>query len=98
MEITAVSGVKQTQTLQFIDNLMGQTYGQDCGNYRIRLEPQLTFFSFVKSAAAPLDPFGRAVFDSAELSPAALTDIGRHEVKMVVFQDLDSNDEGFSSP
>ena len=46
MEIEAVVGSAETQTLPFQENYIGQIYLQDCGHYEVKYEPTYPFFTF----------------------------------------------------
>lgn len=91
-----------SQEFGYIENLAWLAFGSDCGNYVVKLEPALPFFEFVKegdaSGSAVLDPFNREIFHKAVLNPSSEADIGRYEVKMIVYQDLNLDDNGFFEP
>ena len=57
---------------------MGQLYGQDCGSYSLRLEPELPgVATLVKSEESPFT-------DSLVLGPVAARDAGTYQVSLVV--------------
>ena len=80
MEIEAVVGADEIQTLAFMPNYIGSIYRQDCGFYNVKYTPEYPFFQFSREGS--IDPQGRKYFDTGTLTAATLDDIGRYPVTM----------------
>ena len=57
MEIEAVVGATQTQTIPFMPNYINSIYKQDCGGYRVLYAPTYPFFKLSRNGST--DPEGR---------------------------------------
>lgn len=86
MEIEAVAGDTQVQTLSFMPNYMGYAYQQDCGSYQVTYSPSYPFFNFSKSGSK--DSQGRSYFDRGTLTAGTLDDIGQYPVTVTFYQDI----------
>lgn len=96
MEIEAVVGPTQTQTLKYQENYMNSVYGQDCGSYSIDYYPKYPFFSFSK--AGSVDYAGRPYTDLGTFVTGTLDDVGQYPVTMVTYQEATDAEQGFSQP
>ena len=45
MSITALSSQTNVQQLDYQDNIIAKSYGQNCGGYTARVSPDLSFVS-----------------------------------------------------
>ena len=54
LEIEAVFGATQTETLIYRQNYIESVYNQDCGAYSIDYDPKLPFFEFSESGATDI--------------------------------------------
>ena len=80
MQIEAVIGADQIQTLAFMPNYINSIYKQDCGNYEVIYSPVYPFFSFSKNGST--DEKGRAYHDRGTLTAGTVDDIGQYPVTM----------------
>ena len=97
MTIEAVSGPTQTQTLQYQKNYMEDVYLQDCGGYGVRYYPEYPFFSF-RASGSGQDARGDPYPDTATFTAGTMADVGQYPVTMVVYQDVNDPQHGFTSP
>ena len=81
MQIEAVIGADQIQTLSFMPNYIGSIYKQDCGNYEVTYTPSYPFFQFSKGGT--LDEQGRTYYDRGTLTAGTVNDIGQYPVTMM---------------
>ena len=97
MDIEAVVGATQTQTLNYQENYMESSYGQYCGSYELLSSPTYAFFSFSQTGTNQ-DNSGNAYTDLGTLTAGTLDDIGQYTMTMTTQQDLTDSNQGFNTP
>ena len=75
MQIDAVSGPTQIQTLQYQKNYMEDVYEQDCGSYGVRYYPEYHFFSF-STSGSNRDSWGDPYVDTGTFTSGTMDDVG----------------------
>ena len=77
LTIQTAVGPEQTTFIPPQQDLINKTWGQDCGGFTIRLEPELPFLSLSSNA-------GSSYTDQIILSPVSNDDTGVYTVKVIV--------------
>ena len=76
---------------------MEDVYLQDCGGYGVRYYPEYPFFSFSASGNGK-DMRGDPYPDTGTFTAGTMADVGQYPVTMVVYQDINDAQHGFTSP
>ena len=75
MQIEAVIGPTQVQTLEYQKNYMEDVYLQDCGGYGVRYYPDYPFFKF-SSTGNNKDSYGDPYVDAGTFTAGTMDDVG----------------------
>ena len=90
LQITAKVGSITARDIPFQNNRVSNQWGQDCGSYSVRLEPELPDLLLLQSV-------GRVYTDRIRLGPASQSQVGVYNVKMIIEQNLEAGD-GYTLP